>query len=406
MKEAKIESIPHGTVTSPHGFSAGAAFAGVKEGVRRDFDIGILYSEVACKVAATFTKNTIKSAPVLLDQQKLRKGIAQAVVANSGNANASTGEQGIADAMEMSTLAAGMMGIDAENVLVSSTGVIGKHLPMVKIRKAIGKIALSTEGGHDFARAIMTTDRVSKEEAVAVEYGETRFTIGGVAKGSGMIHPNMATMLCYLTTDAAVAPEFLNTTLRRVVDNTFNMISVDGDTSPSDTVVLMANGKAKNTAITAGSPLAPVFRKALEKVCITLARIIAQDGEGATKLIEITVTGARNRSDARKAARTVISSALLKAAVHGADPNWGRVLAAVGRSGAKAIESKTDVTIGDVMVLKGGTPQDYDESSVVKVFQRLEVPIGVDLNLGTASATAWGCDLSEEYVTINSEYMT
>jgi glutamate N-acetyltransferase/amino-acid N-acetyltransferase len=406
MKEAKIESVIGGTVTSPKGFTAGAAFAGVKESSKRDFDIGILYSEIPCQVAATFTKNTIKSAPVLLDQQRLGKGTAQAVIANSGNANASTGEKGMVDAVEMTSLAAGTIGIDAEHVLVSSTGVIGKHLPMVKIRKAIGHIALSTEGGHDFARAIMTTDRVPKEVAVTVEYGETKFTIGGVAKGSGMIHPNMATMLCYLTTDAAVTPEFLNTTLRHVVDDTFNMISVDGDTSPSDTVILMANGQAKNKAITARSPLAAAFRKALEKVCRELARIIAQDGEGATKLIEVTVTGAWNHSDARKTARTVISSVLLKAAVHGADPNWGRVLAAVGRSGAKAIESKTDVTIGDIMVLRGGTPQDYAEPSVVEVFKRLEVPIGVNLNLGKASATAWGCDLSEEYVTINSEYMT
>ena len=406
MKEAKIDSIPHGTVTSPKGFSAGAAFAGVKEGVKRNFDIGILYSEFACSVAATFTKNTIKSAPVLLDQQRLGKGTARAVIANSGNANASTGEQGMADAIEMTTLAAGMIGIDAENVLVSSTGVIGKHLPMTKIRKAMGNIALSAEGGHDFARAIMTTDRIPKEVAVSVEFGEAKFIIGGVAKGSGMIHPNMATMLCYLTTDAAVAPEFLNTTLRKVVDDTFNMISVDGDTSPSDTVILMANGQAKNRAITTGSPLAQVFRKALVKVCTELARLIARDGEGATKLIQVTVTGAKTRSDARKAARTVISSSLLKAAVHGADPNWGRVLAAVGRSGAKVIESKTDVIIGDIMVLKGGTPQDYAEPSVVEVFKRPDVPIGVNLNLGTSSATAWGCDLSEEYVTINSEYMT
>ena len=406
MKEARIDSIPRGTVTSPKGFTAGAAFAGVKEGVKRNFDIGILYSECACKVAATFTKNTIKSAPVLLDQQHLRRGTAQAVIANSGNANASTGEQGMADAMEMTILAAGTIGIDAESVLVSSTGVIGKHLPMMKIRKAVGKIALSAEGGHDFARAIMTTDRVPKEVAVSVEYGETKFTIGGVAKGSGMIHPNMATMLCYLTTDAAVAPEFLDTTLHKIVDDTFNMISVDGDTSPSDTVILMANGQAKNKVITAVSPLAAAFRKALEKVCTELARLIARDGEGATKLIEVTVTGAQTRGDARKAARTVISSSLLKAAVHGADPNWGRVLAAVGRSGAKVIESKTDVLIGDIVVLKGGAPQDYAEPSVVEVFKRLEVPIGVNLNMGMASATAWGCDLSEEYVTINSEYMT
>ncbi len=406
MKEAKIEPVVGGTVTSPKGFTAGAAFAGIRGDIIRDFDIGILYSEVTCKGVAAFTKNTIKSAPVLLDRQKLNKGTVQAVIANSGNANASTGEQGMADAMEMTTLAAGTLGIDSDDVVVSSTGVIGMRLPMSKIRKAVGHIALSAEGGHDFAKAIMTTDRVPKEVAVTVEYGDTKFTIGGVAKGSGMIHPNMATMLCFLTTDADVSTVLLQQTLRKVVDKSFNMISVDGDTSPSDTVLLMANSRAKNKQIVDGSPIATAFRKGLEKVCVHLARAIARDGEGATKLIEVIVTGARAPGDARKAARTVISSSLLKAAVHGADPNWGRILAAVGRCGAVAVESSIDVKIGDIIVLKGGTPQSYDEPSVVEVFKRMEVPIEVDLNLGKASATAWGCDLSEEYVTINSEYMT
>jgi glutamate N-acetyltransferase / amino-acid N-acetyltransferase len=405
MKKASMALVKKGTVTSPKGFHAGAAKAGIKSGVKSRLDIGILYSEAVCTTAAMFTKNKIKSAPVILDQQRLAKGNIAAIIANSGNANASTGELGMTNAVEMTALAAKVIGIKPEEVLVSSTGVIGMHLPMPAIRQAIREIALSPEGGHDLARAIMTTDRVAKEIAVAV-HGEFAYTIGGIAKGSGMIHPNMGTMFAFITTDAAVEPEFLNSTLRRITDDTFNMVSVDGDTSPSDTVVVMANGMVKNKPIAAGTPAARLFSQALQQVCTYLAKEIARDGEGATKLIEVKVEGARNIADARMTARTVTTSALVKTAVHGADPNWGRVLAAVGRSGAYVEEMKTDVIIGDIVVLKGGTPQEYEEAEVVKIFQQPEVPIRVVLNLGKAAATAWGCDLSKEYVTINSQYMT
>jgi glutamate N-acetyltransferase/amino-acid N-acetyltransferase len=406
MQRPTIEPVAAGTVTSPRGFHAGAAQAGIKDYGHTKPDLGILFSEARCVAAAVFTRNKIKSAPVLLDQTRLKKGTAVAVVANSGCANASTGEQGMKDAEEMAALAAGAIGAEPEDVLVASTGVIGKLLPMQKIRDSVRRIALSPEGGHDFARAIMTTDTLPKEVAVAVRSGETSYTIGGVVKGSGMIHPNMGTMLCFLSTDARVEPAFLQSALNRAVDGSFNMISVDGDTSPSDTVVIMANGLANNEAISAATPQARVFRDALARVCVHLARAVARDGEGATRLIEVTVTGGRSARDARLAARTVISSSLVKSAVHGADPNWGRILAAVGRSGADVSEALIDLQIGDITVLKGGQPQVYDEASVSDVFKRPEVAISVKLNLGKAAATAWGCDLSEEYVKINSEYMT
>jgi glutamate N-acetyltransferase / amino-acid N-acetyltransferase len=405
MKKVQIELVSGGTVTSPMGFHAGATQAGIKSGTKNRLDLGILYSETPCTTAAMFTLSKIKSAPVLLDEQHLEKGKITAIIANSGNANASTGERGMADALEMTGLAAKIIGAEPEEVLVSSTGVIGKHLPMPAIRAAIREIALSPEGGHDLAQAIITTDRVTKEIALSV-HGDFNYKIGGIAKGSGMIHPNMGTMFAFITTDAAVEPDFLKSTLRRAVADSFNMVSVDGDTSPSDTVVVMANGLVKNKPISSGTPAARLFSQALQQVCVYLAREIARDGEGATKLIEVKIEGARTKADARLAARTITTSSLVKTAVHGADPNWGRVLAALGRSGAGVIEAKTDVIIGDILVLKGGTPQEYHEADVVKIFQQPEVPIKVVLNLGRAAATAWGCDLSKEYVTINSQYMT
>jgi glutamate N-acetyltransferase/amino-acid N-acetyltransferase len=406
MKKARIEFIPGGMVTSPQGFCAGATYAGIKKRGKYNLDLGILFSEEPCASVAMFTTNKVKSASVMLNQERLKHGRAAALIANSGCANSSTGEPGLADAVEMAALAAQAIGAEPDDVLVASTGVIGQPLPMPLIREAVKHIALSPEGGHDFAKAIMTTDTVPKEAAVAVSIGDTKFTIGGVAKGSGMIHPNLATMFCFLTTDAAVEVEFLRSALRRAVDISLNMVSVDGDTSPSDTVLLMANGLAKNPPISMGSPLAEAFQQALNQICVHLAKAIARDGEGATKLIEVTVSGATSLADAKLAARTVITSPLVKTAVHGADPNWGRILVAVGRSGAEMEQSKVDLYIGNVNVLKGGRPQQYDEAGVVQVLSQPEVPIRVNLNLGKASATAWGCDLSEEYVTINSQYMT
>ena len=398
-----LEIIPGGSVTSPRGFSAGATRAGIKKEDRK-LDLGILFSEVPCAVAAVFTTNKIKAAPVVLSQERLRGGRAVALVANSSIANACTGEQGMADAVEMAEMAARKVGAVPEDVLVASTGVIGEFLPMDKIGVGIGRITLSGNGGHELARAIMTTDTVPKE--IAVRSSEGGFIIGGIAKGSGMIHPDMATLLGFLTTDASVDAGFLRAALRRAVDFSFNMVSVDGDTSTNDTVLLMANGLVGKEAITGGSQQADCFQRALDQVCIHLAKDIARDGEGATKLIEVTVSGAVSLAEARLAARTVASSLLLKAAMHGNDPNWGRAVAALGRSGVEVEETRVDLYMGGVCLLRGGRPLPFDRGGVEKLLNNKEVTVVLNLNLGEATATAWSCDLSEEYVTINSQYTT
>jgi len=397
--EAKIELIPEGNVTSPEGFFAGATSAGINRKAKDKPDLGILFSEALCVAAALFTTNRLKAAPVVLSQQRLKRGRVGVVVVNSGCANAFTGEKGLANAAEMAKLAAEGVGMLPDDVLVASTGVIGLPLPMKRIRSSIDQIILSRDGGHELAKAMMTTDTFAKETAVKVGVGDSEFTIGGVAKGSGMIHPELATLLCFLTTDAAVEKDFVQKALKKAVDVSFNMISIDGDTSPSDMVLLMANGMA-------GSAPAGAFQQALERVCIYLAKCVARDGEGATKLIEVTVGGAPSRLEARRVARTVVSSPLVKAAVHGADPNWGRIMAAVGRSGVEVVESKLDLYIGEIPVVKAGAPLPFNKRGVIQLLKGKEVSLGLNLNLGSAKATAWGCDLSEEYVTINSQYMT
>jgi len=404
--KARIEFIPRGTITSPKGVSAGATCAGINKQAKHELDLGILLSEVPSVAAAVFTTNRIKAAPVTLCQQRLQAGRAMAVVVNSGCANTLTGEQGLADATEMAKLAAEGIGLSPEDVLVASTGVIGQPLPMKLIRAGMKRIAPSADGGHNLAKAMITTDTVPKETAVTATIDEGEFIIGGVAKGSGMIHPDLATLLCFLTTDAAIDLDFLKLALRKAVDVSFNMVSIDGDTSPNDMVLIMANGLAGNETIYQGSAQADVFQQALDKVCIYLAKSIARDGEGATKLIEVTVNGAISLAAARQAARTVVSSPLVKAAVHGSDPNWGRIIAAIGRSGIEVVESKIDLYIGDICVVKAGRPLPANRQSLVQILDEGEVPISLNLNLGTATATAWGCDLSEEYVTINSQYTT
>lgn len=404
---ARVDFVSGGTITTPAGFSAGATYAGIKKKGENVLDLGIVFSSEPCTVASVFTTNKIKSAAVVVNQRNLAKGgKVSAIVANSGCANSSTGEQGFVDAVETTQLVAKALGIEQEEVLVASTGVIGVPLPMEAIRTGISRIILTQEGGHGFERAIMTTDTVPKEVAIRVKSSSASFAIGGVAKGSGMIHPNMATMLVFLTTDAAVAPGFLTESLRKAVDISFNIISVDGDTSPSDTVVLLANGKAGDEPIGHGSSLADMFHKALEKVCIFLAKAIARDGEGATKLIEVTVKGAVSIEEARRAARTIVSSNLVKAAVYGRDPNWGRVTAALGRSNIELAEQKLDVIMAGIPVLACGCPVPFDREKAVKALEGKEVPILVDLHLGAGEATAWGCDLTEQYVVINSAYTT
>ncbi len=403
----KIDTIPEGGITSPRGFRAGATAAGIKQRPKDALDLSILYSEVSCRAAAVFTANKVKAAPVILNQKKLaQSGRARALVINSGCANACTGEQGLANAVAVAEMAAKSLGIKSEEVLVSSTGVIGTQLPMDKIEGGIGCIALSADGGHELALAIMTTDTRPKEIAVKVNSGESQFIIGGAAKGAGMIHPNLATMLGFITTDAAVDSGFLNKSLRKAVDASFNLISVDGDTSTNDTVLVMASGLSGTIEIAENTGPAEAFQKALEQVCLHLAKSIVRDGEGATRVIEVVVNGAVSLDDAMSAARTIASSLLVKTAVHGCDPNWGRIIAAAGRSGIELVPEKADVYIADMCLLKSGIPLIYDKKSAVELLKREEVQLRVELNLGQFNATAWGCDLSEEYVVINSEYTT
>jgi len=400
-----MKSIPGGTVTSPKGYVAGATSAGLK--TKGGLDLGILYSEVPCVAAGLFTTNRVKAAPVLWCQKHIAARRARAIVANAGCANACTGERGFEDAAAMANLAAKRLGIAPQEVLVASTGVIGERLPIGLIGANMEKVALSQEGGHALAQAIMTTDTHQKEIAVAAEGSELgEIIIGGIAKGAGMIHPNLATLLCFLTTDAAIDAHLLEKALGEAVDLSFNMITIDGDNSPNDTVLILANGLAGNKTIEEGTKDAEAFQAALTEVCTYLARRIAGEGEGATRLIEVTVDGALTLADARLAARTIAGSPLVKAAVHGCDPNWGRIIAALGRSGAEIDESRIDLFLNNIRLVAGGSPHPFDKDKVRAAMGRAEVPIRVCFNLGDYVATAWGCDLSAEYVTINSEYTT
>ena len=400
--EEKVEPIAKGTVTSPRGFLAGATEAGVKYMGR--LDLGILFSEKPSISAAVFTGNKVKAAPIMISMKHQEVGRARAVVVNSGCANACTGDKGRADAEEMARAAASKLDIAPEEVLVASTGVIGVPLPVDRIKAAIPKIKLSRAGGHKLARAIMTTDTHSKEIALRVTDNTGHYIISGIAKGAGMIHPNMATLLSFLSTDARVSPEFLQKALKTAVDMSFNMITIDGDTSTNDMVSIIANGAADNVLVNERN--GRIFQVALDQVCKYLACSIAGDGEGATKLIEIEVTGARNRTDARKAVRTIAGSMLVKAAIYGNDPNWGRIVAALGRSGASFDDQRLDIFLQDIQVMKQGNPVPYEKHRLSKQLKNDTVYIKLCLNLAKASAIGWGCDLSQEYVTINSDYTT
>jgi glutamate N-acetyltransferase/amino-acid N-acetyltransferase len=364
---------------------------------------------VPCVATGLFTQNKIKAVSVQISQKNLTKGKAQAIVANSGCANVCTGEQGFSDGEEMVALTAKKLNLPPEDVLIANTGVIGKKLQMEKIRAGLEKISLSKEGGHELARAIMTTDTSPKEMALSFklgESGEKEIFIGGIAKGAGMIHPNLATMFCFLTTDAAVTLDFLKTALKEAVDVSFNLITVDGDTSTNDMVLILANGLAGNETIKLGTDEGKMFQVALTEICTYLAKSIVRDGEGATKLIEVTVEGALTAQQCRLAARTIAGSPLVKTAIHGNDPNWGRIVAALGRSGAEVVESKIDLYLNNLCLLRGGIPLPFEEEEARSLLDRKEVSLQVCLNLGKEKATAWGCDLSKEYVEINSMYTT
>ena len=394
---------PNGNVTDTPGFQAGAAFAGIKTYGVGKLDMGILAADYPCVVAGTFTKNRFRSAAVEVNVEHMLDGLARAVVVNSGNANSSTGAQGIADAKTMAALVAAKLGLAPEEVLVGSTSVIGQFLPMEKIAAGVAAITLAPGGGADFSRAITTTDTRPKHGSVRIG----PYVLAGCCKGAAMIHPNMATMLAYLTTDAPVHHAFLQAELRQAVDRSFNMLAIDTDTSPSDTVLVFARQPAAGEAVLDGaSPLADEFRAGLRAMCTHLAREIARDGEGSTRMIEARVTGAATEAEARHLARLFTTSYLWKSAVHGADPNWGRISAIIGRSEVTFDEADVTIDLCGVRVFEGARPTAFDPAEVSRRMKADEVPIIVDLGAGSASATAWGCDLTPEYVHLNADYTT
>lgn len=395
------------SITAPKGFKA----AGVKAGIKKSGkgDLAIIYSEVPAAGAAVFTTNVMAAAPVIVSRRNVATGKISAMVANSGCANACTGEQGMADAEAMIHKTAQLLNIPDSEVIVASTGVIGVALPMKKVHAGIEKAVqqLSYDGHNDARHAIMTTDTFPKSVAVEFKFGKTPIRLAGMAKGSGMIHPNMATMLAFLTTDIAITPELLKKALTDAVDLSFHMISVDGDTSTNDMVAIMANGMAQNKLIDhADMPEYNNFAIALRELCICLAKQVARDGEGATKFLEVNVTGALSFADAKKAAMAIAKSPLVKTAFFGEDPNWGRILCALGYSEADVVPAKTALYIGGIKIVEGGLAAVYDEKALRAAMAAHDITVTVDLGLGDAEATVWTCDLSYEYVKINGEYTT
>lgn len=389
------------------GFKFSAVEAAVKKPGR--LDLGLIFSEVPAALAGVFTTNKVKAAPVLLGMERMKNGLCQSVVVNSGNANACTGPQGIEDARETARLVAEGLGIPDEAVQVSSTGVIGQPLPMDRVRRAIPALieGLGTGTFDDVARAIMTTDTFPKMEARRGVAGGVPYSIAGIAKGAGMIMPNMATMLAFVVTDAAVEPAWLKRVFKEANDASFNIISVDGDTSTNDTALIMANGMAGNPQIKAGTQDADLFVRHLRDVLLSLAKQIVKDGEGATKLVEITIKGARSGADAKRAAMAVANSLLVKTAFFGQDANWGRILAAVGYSGAEVDPDKAELFFDDVQMVKNGIFAGGDaEARGTEVLRKQEFSVTVDLKLGEGISTVYTSDLSYDYVKINADYRT
>jgi len=390
-------------VTAPQGFRAGTIASGIKSDARIK-DLAILASDVPCVAAGTFTTSRTAAAPVQVCRERLKSGRAQAVIVNSGNANCATGELGLLNAYRMTELAAQKLGLENEMVLCSSTGIIGRQLPMEKIEAGVAAIELSSENGNAFSEAIMTTDTRPKRIALEFEIEGRTVRLGGATKGAGMIYPNMATMLCYLTTDAALDGQWMHEQLKQAVDDSFNMMAVDGDMSTNDTCLLFANGLAGNTPINGQHPEADRFREALRRVTQYLAIEMARDGEGATKLMTVYVRGARDKADAVKAARAITLSPLWQCALAGGDPNWGRIVAALGASGCALDQQTYDIFIGDVQVMKQGMAANYDQQAARQQMAGSEVDILIDLHLGNGVATAWGCDLTHGYIDENTLY--
>ncbi len=403
--------IIEGGVTAAKGFEAAAVAAGIK--YKNRTDMALIYSTVPCKVAGTFTSNIVKAAPVVWDKQVVEESpYVQAVIVNSGIANACTGKQGLDCCKAEAEAAAEALQIPASAVLVASTGVIGMQIPVDRITAGIGLLAAAkapgAEAGFSAAKAIMTTDTVPKQVAVTVKIGGKEVTIGGMCKGSGMIHPNMCTMLGFVTTDVNISKELLTKAVKASVADSFNMISVDGDTSTNDTLLVMANGLAENEEIIEEGADFDIFCQALNEINVTLAKKMAGDGEGATALLETKVINASTKEDAKILAKSVICSSLTKAAIFGHDANWGRILCALGYSGAKFDPENVDLYFqsksGSLHIFGNGTACDYSEEEATKILSDPEVTILVDMHMGDAFATAWGCDLSFDYVKINADY--
>jgi glutamate N-acetyltransferase/amino-acid N-acetyltransferase len=403
-------------LTFPRGFRAGTAACGIKAFTagasaiptgQRD-DLCVIHSALMCDTGGVFTTNKIKSASVVIDQLHLQHNRVQALTVTSGNANACTGAQGFKDALLIAKLSADRLDLDPDQVLISSTGVIGRYLPMDAIKPGIGEACgkLSADGGAAAARAILTTDTVPKTAQLELELAGTTVRLGGMCKGSGMIHPNMATMLAYVNTDAAVEPGLMANLVKSIADRSFNQVTVDGDSSTNDTFLILANGAAGNDPIRSGSVEAVLLEEALLEVAQQLARAIARDGEGATKLITVKVSDAVSDADARLAARAVAASSLVKTAIHGGDPNWGRIVCALGYSGAELALDKLHLTVGGEVVFERGAGVEVDLSAVRHAFEQPEIEIVATLGLADGHAEAWGCDLSEEYVRINADYTT
>jgi len=405
VTETPLSDVPGGTITTPRGFLAGATHAGIKYPEPDRLDLALLSSERPCAGAGVYTQHAFRGPPILITERHLANGRAQAVIANSGVSNSLYGDEGLRFAEQMAEYAAAQLGVAADDVVVASTGVTGWRLPIERIRDALPNITLSPDGGESFARAIMTTDTVPKQAAVRFEWQGATYAVGGCAKGSGMIHPNMATMLAFLTTDVPVDPAVIHSLLSDAAGESFNMLTIDGDTSPNDMVVLLANGAAGGETIDPGHPALPLLRAAVTHVAVSLTRQLARDGEGAGKLLVVRVEGAATVEDARRAARAIVLSPLVKTAVYGNDPNWGRVLVAAGYSGAQVSERDVALAIQGVEVFRGGAVP-FDEAALSAALAQEEVRIELHLGAGDASATAYGCDLTPDYVRINSEYTT
>ncbi len=399
--------LSEGGATRPAGYLADGVFCGIKEpdptGEKRD--VGCLVSERPATVAGVFTLNKVKAAPVLLDQERLRRGATRGIVYCSGNANACTGAQGMANAQEMTALLAAQVGVGAEDILVCSTGVIGRQLPMDTVREGIARLVPAKERHREAATAMLTTDEWPKEAAAEFQANGVTYAVGGMAKGAAMIHPNMATMLAYLTTDAPVAAPFLHAALKRAVDDSFHVISVDGDSSTNDTVLALANGAAGGPEIDGGAAGA-AFEEALRAVAVFLAKEIVRNAEGATKIFGVEVRGAATVDAARVIGRSVASSSLVKTAFLGSDPNWGRIMCAAGYSGVDFDPNQASLWLEDILLYRNGTPTDFDEDAASALLDKKEAMFILDLAEGDATATAWGCDLTTEYVIFNSDYRT